>query len=436
MPVSPRVRRLSATWMLCLAAVLPAGAALGAPSDTAAPADPPCRSSGGPPARGAPLWVGAIAGRTGPDDFSSAAAAARAYFQCVNERGGIHGRPVHYLVEDDKWNPEVAAQAGARLVKDRGVLALVGNGSVVEMRVNARLYEQEGVVVIASACAVQECFESRNIVSTNGGPLPSNLGAVQWAVRTLGTRSVACISINTPGGGSWTCDAVNRWLAGQGLKGTSVLFDAGSADFTSVLLQAMATGADTLLVNLPAGLAVPLLKAAEEQQLRDQRRWIAPTPLYDLKIPAALGSYWAGKLHVHAELTRLDGDGPDARRWRAVTDRWGRSDAVATHRRDTFSQAGFVSADIFTHTLLQMDPRTLDRAAVTRALRAVRDWRTDLLCRPWYFGEGDRHLPNHAGLMLQYTGSGFRTVQACFDAESDYLAPIHALERQQGIGRR
>ncbi|MCR5868654.1 ABC transporter substrate-binding protein [Aquincola sp. J276] len=225
------------------------------------------------------------------------------------------------------------------------------------------------------------------------------------------------------------------WPA-RGLKGTSVLFDAGSADFTSVLLQAMATGADTLLVNLPAGLAVPILKAAEEQDLRDQRRWIAPTPLYDLKIPAALGPYWAGKLHVHAELTRLDSDGPDARRWRAVTDRWGRSDAVATHRRDTFSQAGFVSADIFTHTLLRMDPRDLHRAGVTRALRAVRDWRTDLLCRPWYFGEGDRHLPNHAGLMLQYTGSGFRTVQDCFDAESDYLAPIKALERQQGIGRR
>lgn len=421
------VARLRHAMCLAAAALLPTWAA-------AEP--PPCHASGGPPARGAPLRVGAIAGKTGPDDFSSAAAAARAYFRCVNEHGGIHGRPVEYLVEDDKWNPETAAQAGARLVNDRGVVALVGSGSLVEMRVNARLYEQAGVVSIAAACAVQECFESRNIVSTNGGPLPSNLGAVQWAVRQLGTRSVACISINTPGGGHWTCDAVNRWLAGRGLQGHSVLFDAGSADYTSVLLQALATGADTLLVNLPAGLAVPLLKAAEEQDLRDQRRWIAPTPLYDLKMPAALGPYWAGKLHVHAELTRLDGDGPDARRWRAVTDRWGSTDAVATQRRDTFSQAGFVAADLFTHTLLRLPPAQLNRAAVSRALRAVHDWRSDLLCRPWYFGEGDRHLPNHAGLMLRYTGTGFQTVHGCFDAESDYLAPIKALERQQGIGPR
>lgn len=402
----------------------------------AAPATP-CRSSGGPPARGAPLPVGAIVGKTGPDDFSSAAGAARAYFDCVNQHGGIHGRPVHYLIEDDQWNAERAAQVGARLVKDRQVLALVGNGSLVEMRVNARLYEQQGVVVIASACAVQACFESRNIVSTNGGPLPSNLGAVQWAVRSLGSRSVACISVNTPGGGHWTCDAVQRWMAGRGLRSQAVLFDAGSADFTTVLLQAQATGADTLLVNLPVGLALPLLQAAQEQDLRDRYRWIAPTPLYDDEVPAALGRYWADRLHVHAELTRLDGQGPDARRWRAVMDRWGRSDARASQRRDTFSQAGFVSADIFTAALLQMDPRQLDdRQAVSRALRAVRDHRTDLLCEPWYFGEGDRHLPNHAGIMLRYTGSGFETVADCFKSESDYLAPIQALEQRQGIGRR
>jgi len=411
--------------------------ALAAGPVAAMAAPPPCRASGGPPAQGAPLRVGAIVGKTGPDDFSSSAGAARAYFRCVNQHGGIHGRPVQYLIEDDQWNAERAAQAAARLVTDRRVLALVGNGSLVEMRVNARLYEQQGVVVIAAACAVQECFESRNIVSTNGGPLPSNLGAVQWAVRSLGTRSVACISVNTPGGGHWTCDAVQRWLAGRGLRSQAVLFDAASADFTSVLLQARATGADTLLVNLPAGLALPLLQAAQEQDLGERYRWIAPTPLYDDQVPAALGRYWANRLYVHAELTRLDGDGPDARRWRAVMQGWGSSDALATQRRDTFSQAGFVAADIFTAALLQMNPRDLDsRRAVTRALRAVRDHRSDLLCRPWYFGDGDRHMPNHAGIMLRYTGSGYETVAGCFDTESDYLAPIQASEQRQGIARR
>ncbi|RYB99371.1 ABC transporter substrate-binding protein, partial [Ciceribacter ferrooxidans] len=84
---------------------------------------------------------------------------------CVNANGGINGRPIEYLVEDDQWNPEVAAQVATKLVKDEEVVALVGNASFVAMGVNAKLYEEQGVMAMASGCAVAECFESKNIVS-------------------------------------------------------------------------------------------------------------------------------------------------------------------------------------------------------------------------------------------------------------------------------
>ncbi|WP_170975834.1 ABC transporter substrate-binding protein [Rhizobium sp. FY34] len=77
-------------------------------------------------ASGEPIKVGAIVGQTGLDDLSSASKAAKAYFDCVNANGGINGRPVEYLVEDDQWNPEVAAQVATKLVKDEKVVALVG----------------------------------------------------------------------------------------------------------------------------------------------------------------------------------------------------------------------------------------------------------------------------------------------------------------------
>ena len=47
----------------------------------------------------------------------TATKAAAAYFACVNASGGIHGRPVQYLVENDQWNPELAAQAASKLVQ-------------------------------------------------------------------------------------------------------------------------------------------------------------------------------------------------------------------------------------------------------------------------------------------------------------------------------
>jgi hypothetical protein len=149
-------------------------------------------------------------GQTGPDDFSSSADAARAYFNCVNENGGINGRPIEYLVEDDQWNPEVAGQVATKLVKDKKVVALVSSGSFVEMGVNAKLYEDEGVMSMAAACAVAECFESRNIVSTNEGPLPSTIGAAQWAVANLGSKNVVCIGLTIP-----ICRAVFLRLDGE-----------------------------------------------------------------------------------------------------------------------------------------------------------------------------------------------------------------------------
>ncbi|MEI7516764.1 MAG: ABC transporter substrate-binding protein, partial [Betaproteobacteria bacterium] len=77
-----------------------------------------CGLSNGKVATGEPIQLGAIVGKTGPEDFSSSARSAAAYFKCVNANGGINGRPINYTVQDDTWNPEVAAQSASKLVKD------------------------------------------------------------------------------------------------------------------------------------------------------------------------------------------------------------------------------------------------------------------------------------------------------------------------------
>jgi branched-chain amino acid transport system substrate-binding protein len=419
--------------MTALLRSLAAGAALAAGLGIAGAAqaqdEPLCGLGTGEEATGEPILVGAVVGESGPDDFSAGADAARAYFNCVNANGGINGRPIEYLVEDDQWNPEVAAQVAASLVKDRGVVALVGNGSFVEMTVNARLYAEENVAVVASACAVRECFEASHISSTNQGPVPSNLGAVQWAVANLGSQHVVCIGLNIPSNGVWSCDVTSSWLNENGYQGSSVVFDPGAADLSSVLLEAIATGADTLLISLPANLAVGILKAAEEQDLRDSYQWISPTPLYDEDVPAALGDYWNGAVHINIELTPWDRDAPDTLRWRQVMDEYARPEDP----RDTFSQAGFVSANIFVDTLLAMDPATISRESVTEALFDVKNYRSDLLCAPWYFGRADRHQPNHAGMMVVVKDGGFAVEAECYGVTGSYFDPIIQMEQEQGL---
>ncbi len=396
---------------------------------SAVQAAPHCGLGNGQKATGAPIKVGAVVGRTGPDDFSSSARAAKAYFACVNENGGVNGRPIEYLIEDDQWNPEVAGQVATKLVKDQKVVALVGNGSFVEMSVNAKLYATEGVMSMASACAASECFESKNIVSTNEGPLVSSVGAAQWAVTTKGAKNVVCIGLNIPSVGQYSCGWTEKYMQSKGLKGSSILMDPGSADVNAAVLQTVASGADTVLVNLPAGLAAGYLKAAQEQNLRDQFIWTSSTPLYDRAVPDMLGDYWQDHITVNIELTPYDGKGADATAWREVMDKYG----APSDKRDTFSESGFLSSKNFVNALLKLDPAKIDRQTVTAAILAIRNEKSDLMCGPYYVGDGDRHQPNHANMMAEVVKGGFKIIGECTDVDSAYLAPVRADEKRLGL---
>lgn len=409
--------------------LLSAGTLLASMMATGAFADTICGANTGEAATGAPIKVGGIHGNAAPGDFSSSTTAANAYFDCVNANGGINGRPIQYLVENDQWNPELAAQAAAKLLKDENVVAIVGNGSFVEMAVNAPTYKEQNIMAMASACAVSECFESSNIVSTNQGPLSSTVGAAQYMVEEQAAQSIVCIGLAIPNVGNWSCGAMEEYMTSKGLTGASVLLNPASPDVNSSLLEAVASGSDTILVNLPAGLAIAFMKAAEEQGMVDSYKWASSTPLYDQSVPAAVGSAWDGKMYINAELTPWDKGGPDATNWLAVLDAHA-PDAP----RDTFSQSGFLSAKFFVDTLLKMDPAQLDdRAAVTAAIKAINGYTSDLMCDPYYVGEADRHMPNHAGTMVVVKNGGFETVRDCYEYDSPYFAPIFENEKALGL---
>lgn len=414
---------------LLFAATLMAGAAFMAEPAKADGHGPVCGLNSGEAATGEPIKVGGINGNAPPGDFSGGTDGAAAYFDCVNANGGINGRPIEYIVENDQWNPELAGQVATKLVKDENVVALVGNGSVVEMAVNAPLYASEDVMVMASGCAISECYESSHIVSTNQGPLPSGIGALKFAIEELGATNAACIGFNIPNNGGWACDWMNEYMESKGLQGTSILMDPTAVDLNSVYLQALAEGVDTILLMLPAGPAIGLLKVAEEQGGRDLFKWVSPTPLYEPGVGEILGEYWSDNLYINIELNEFDSEGADNQNWLKVVEAYGQDG----DRRDTFSQSGYVSAKFFVDALMKLDPATIDRSSVTKAIQGIVDAESDLLCKPYYVGEADRHMPNHAGRMVVFKDGGFELVRDCYDIDTNYLDPILAQEAALGL---
>jgi len=296
----------------------------------------------------------------------------------------------------------------------------------VEMSVNAPMYAENGIMAMASGCAVSECFESSNIVSTNQGPLSSSVGAAMYAVQELKATNISCIGMAIPSVGNWSCGAVKEYMESKGLKGSFVLLNPAAPDVNSALLEAIASGADSMLVNLPAGLAIAFLNAAQEQNLGDNYSWTSSTPLYDASVPKALGEYWSGKMFVSAELTTIDGKGADNQNWLKVMDGYANKDDP----RDTFSQSGYLSAKYFVDTMNAMDAAKVDdRAAVTEAIQAIKGYKSDLSCGPYYVGKSNRHMPNHAGIIVGIKDEGFHVVRDCFEYEGPYFKPILEAEK-------
>ncbi|MGO9703247.1 MAG: ABC transporter substrate-binding protein, partial [Xanthobacteraceae bacterium] len=253
------------TVLLALAVTGLASALATAPASAADA--PKCGLNNGKAATGQPIEIGAIVGKTGPADFSGSAQAAAAYFACVNSNGGINGRPIHYSIEDDQWNPETAAQLAAKLVNDVKVVGMVGNSSFVDCAANAKFYETSNVLVIAGVGVPRDCFHAKNIAPTNGGPRMSNIGAAQYMHDDLKVKRMVCLSLNIPNVGDWSCDGIAAYGKSVGMEVKTILFDPASMDATSLILQAMTFKPEAIDFNTPKEGGIPLYAAAEQQQL-------------------------------------------------------------------------------------------------------------------------------------------------------------------------
>ena len=182
------------TFML-LAAGLALALTLGA---APAFAKPDCGENTGQKATGKPIPIGGVTSMSGIGSFKEAGDAAEAYFKCVNDNGGIHGRPITYHAEDDQSQLDVAAQAAKKLVEDEGVYVMIGSTSFIECIPNANYYLKNNILEIGLGIPSQ-CFQSKNIAEVNAGPRQSGIGGADYARRKLGAKTLVCSIPKFPG---------------------------------------------------------------------------------------------------------------------------------------------------------------------------------------------------------------------------------------------
>jgi branched-chain amino acid transport system substrate-binding protein len=379
-------------------------------------------------ATGAPIKIGAIVTSQPGIDFTDETKMAAAFFACVNNNGGIHGRPVQYIVQTEQTNPAQDESLARQLVDGDKVDAMVGDFSLIDCTVNHGYYESKGLYVI-DAGATAECFTTPNSAAVNMGPRYSSDGAAQYLIG-LGIKKLVFETPNVPGSGYITAGPAALAKA-AGMPSESVLEHSPIQDANSVALQLVdAAGAGGgVVINDPPPEALKILLAAQRLGLESRVKWGCSTPCNTDFLAQALGPAWNGKLFVNAELNLADAQGSDSALYRQVRQQYGSGISLGS-----FSQMGFLLAKIATDRMLTIKG-PITRASVNSALLDTRDYRTDLLCKPWNYLQAPLHIPNNADRTVTPQNGKMVQQQGCFPtstADPD-IAHVRQIERQQGL---
>ena len=158
-------------------------------SGTASATKSVCGAGTGKKATGSPIKLGGIDMLIPGVDFTTIGKVANAYYQCVNDNGGINGHPIKYILYNEQLNPAQEAALARKLVTSDKVVGIAGNTSFAECGTNWQYYKSKGYVVIGAGVQA-ECYSTPSFAEVNSGPRYSNIGAAQALIRA-GVKKIA-----------------------------------------------------------------------------------------------------------------------------------------------------------------------------------------------------------------------------------------------------
>src|SRR4051794_41133263 len=405
----------------------------GANTSAAAPAAgdvTKCGTKPGTAASGTPIKLGAIVTKQPGTDFTDGATMAQAYFTCVNENGGINGHPITYKVYTEQTNPAQIAGFSHKLIQTDKVVAVVGGFSLIECAVDHKYWESLGIYELDAGIA-PECWGTSNSAAPNMGPRYSSDGALQGVVRA-GAKKIAFDQSNVPGTGYI---AAGPTAVGKSLNVPVTQFkdNVPIQDANSIALKLVqAAGTDGgVVLNFTPPEALKILQAAQQQGLQDRvKAWACSTPCNTDFVAKALGQQWDGKLLVNAELNLTSANGPQSQLYRAVLKQYGKA---VSGGLGSFSQMGFTEAQIAVSALKTITGEYTAKS-VNEAFKNVKDFKTDILCKPWCYGDAPLHIPNNTDRTVTPQGGKMVQKEDCFPISDvdPAIKQVRGIEAKQG----
>ncbi|HAL37106.1 MAG TPA: hypothetical protein DCP03_02910 [Polaromonas sp.] len=219
---------------------------------------------------------------------------ADAYFKHVNDTGGIHGRKIEWVVENDSYDPQQTMAVAKKLVDRDGVFAIVSTlGTATNLAVLPYL-AQRGVPLINPAGGHERLNAptDKNVFGMLPVAKKTGIDMAEYAVGTLDAKRVAIFYQNDPWGKDPRDGQIDA-LAKRGLKPVAeASYMPSDIDVSAQVVALQKAQPDVVLMNVIAKHGAMFLK--EAQRLGWKPKFIASNVMGDPVVLDLAGSAMEG----------------------------------------------------------------------------------------------------------------------------------------------
>ncbi|MCG8347954.1 MAG: ABC transporter substrate-binding protein [Chloroflexales bacterium] len=196
-----------------------------------------------------------VLGSWGPQDGPAGAYGVinrthAAYFQMINEQGGIGGRQIRFVYENDSYQPAKTVAAVKKLVEEEQIFALLGGLGTPNNMAVMEYIVQSGVPHIAPSTGstlMSNPFK-RNVFALQLDYTTEAQLIAQYALDTLQSEKIAVFYQNDAFGKEGF-DNVNAVLKRRGLpEATGVTYEVTDTNFSAQALRLQTSDVDTVVL--------------------------------------------------------------------------------------------------------------------------------------------------------------------------------------------
>ncbi|PZO19983.1 MAG: branched-chain amino acid ABC transporter substrate-binding protein [Burkholderiales bacterium] len=344
-----------------------------------------------------PIKVGAVSSMA---LFPEATAAVRTYFATINDAGGIRGRKLELIIEDDKIDPKTAAMAARKLVEQDQVVANVGSASALECAVNAAYYGDKNMVSIQGTGVDPVCFDSPNIAPVNTGPYVGTAVALKFLADVRRRQRICAVTVGyAPSQKAAFEQIIDEWKKKSGRNLAYVAIGIAPTDsLAEQVKKAVEAKCDGLVFTAIDSGVIDWVKTARSMKANDID-WVFLTPAYTQDVADTLKAEGEGIFAI-SEFE------PWSSRSGMLTD-WRNTMLKGRVPLTSLSQGGYVAASVFV-TALRGIEGDITRESVTKAFKSMEPRKVSLMGSPFSFGPAPRHNPNRAAIPVRLEGGKWR----------------------------